>query len=332
MPKISVIIPVYNVEKYLHTCLDSILAQTFTDFELILIDDGSPDSSGKICDEYAEKDSRIRVFHQENQGQAAARNFGVNQAKADWIHFVDSDDIIHPQMLEILFDGVVKSNCNISMCGYISGDAIPEAFDAHITKYDVCQTVVTDEYLLSLLKDGSFRYHCIWAKIIKKDILLKFPFEAGRTREDSAVVCKWLYEAGRIADINYPMYFYLYNPNGTVNSGFSKKSLDILWAWNQQIKFFKEINYKYSEVFCRAGCFWDECFLCYKMRQNKKQFIFELVRSKVHASLTYVINRKQIVEISRVMKLDILFHLEMLYPRVMQIYWIIRNKLPRRRK
>ena len=101
MPKISVIVPVYNVEKYLRECLDSILVQTFTDFELILVNDGSQDSSGAICDEYAGKDKRITIIHQENQGQAAARNNAIAIAKGEWIHFVDSDDVIHPQMLEI---------------------------------------------------------------------------------------------------------------------------------------------------------------------------------------------------------------------------------------
>ena len=97
-PKISVIVPVYNVEKYLHRCVDSILAQTFNDFELLLIDDGSKDKSGAICDEYAAKDSRVRVFHKENGGVSSARNLGLENAKGDWIIFIDSDDWIADDM------------------------------------------------------------------------------------------------------------------------------------------------------------------------------------------------------------------------------------------
>ena len=93
-PKISIIVPVYKVEKYLHKCIDSILAQTFKDFELILVDDGSPDNCGKICDEYAKRDNRIVVVHKENGGQASARNRGINIARGDYIGFVDSDDWI----------------------------------------------------------------------------------------------------------------------------------------------------------------------------------------------------------------------------------------------
>ena len=103
MPKISVIVPVYNAEKYLHRCIDSILAQTFTDFELLLINDGSKDSSGVICDEYAAKDSRVLVFHKENGGVSSARNMGLDNAKGEWISFVDSDDWVEKEYLETLY-------------------------------------------------------------------------------------------------------------------------------------------------------------------------------------------------------------------------------------
>ena len=103
MPKISVIIPVYNTEKYLHRCIDSILAQTFTDYELLLINDGSKDNSGTICDEYAKKDSRIRVVHKENGGVSSARNMGLDNAKGEWICFIDSDDWVEKEYLKVLY-------------------------------------------------------------------------------------------------------------------------------------------------------------------------------------------------------------------------------------
>lgn len=112
-PKISVIIPVYNVEKYLHRCIDSILAQTFTDFELLLIDDGSKDNSGKICDEYAEKDKRIRVFHKENGGASIARNVGIEYCIGEYIIFVDSDDYISANYLGDLIESVSSSHISL---------------------------------------------------------------------------------------------------------------------------------------------------------------------------------------------------------------------------
>lgn len=107
-PKISIIVPVYKVEQYLPKCINSILAQTFQDWELILVDDGSPDNSGKICDEYALKDSRIRVFHKENGGVSSARNLGVDNAKGEWITFIDSDDYIQPGFLEGLYAPIAQ--------------------------------------------------------------------------------------------------------------------------------------------------------------------------------------------------------------------------------
>ncbi|MDR0422523.1 MAG: glycosyltransferase, partial [Proteiniphilum sp.] len=104
-PMISVIVPVYNVEKYLRKCLESILAQTYTSFELLLVNDGSTDGSGQICDEYAQKDSRVQVFHQENKGVSRARNLGLERAKGKWVAFIDSDDWVDSTYLEHLLEG-----------------------------------------------------------------------------------------------------------------------------------------------------------------------------------------------------------------------------------
>ena len=117
-PKISIIVPVYKVEKYLRRCLDSIVAQTFTDWECILIDDGSPDNSGRICDEYAEKDKRFRVFHQENVGVSAARNKGLDEARGEWIGFVDSDDWIEKNMYEYLYNDAIETKADVVVCGF----------------------------------------------------------------------------------------------------------------------------------------------------------------------------------------------------------------------
>ena len=117
-PKVSVIVPVYKVEKYLPECIESILAQTFPDFELLLVDDGSPDNSGAICDDYAARDPRIRVFHKENGGVSSARNLGLDNARGEWIAFVDSDDTVGEKYLEMLLDLLRKSNADISLCSW----------------------------------------------------------------------------------------------------------------------------------------------------------------------------------------------------------------------
>ena len=130
MPEISVIVPVYNVEPYIRRCVDSILSQTFTDFELILVDDGSPDKCPIICDEYAEKDKRIRVFHQTNQGQATARNKALDwilsNSDSEYVTFVDSDDWVHPRYLELLYKANNNLGTSISQCLHVDTDGAME--------------------------------------------------------------------------------------------------------------------------------------------------------------------------------------------------------------
>lgn len=256
MPKISVIVPVYNVEKYIRECVDSILVQTFTDFELILVNDGSRDNSGAICDEYAAKDKRITLIHQENQGQAAARNNAIAIAKGEWIHFVDSDDLIHPQMLEILYSAV-DENTKISMCGLCKGADSPDGFYSLKSDYSFRKSPVTEEELIAMYTDF-YQYWVVWAKLIKKDIVEKYLFTPGRIYEDTAVVFKWINETKFVNITNEPLYFYRVNPNSTMQIHFSLKNLDRLWAYEEQLKFFnatdlnemKKTVYKKYAVIC----------------------------------------------------------------------------------
>lgn len=243
MPKISVIVPVYNVEKYLHECIDSILAQTFADFELILVNDGSQDNSGAICDEYASKDKRIIVIHQENQGQAASRNTGIAIARGEWIHFVDSDDLIHPQMLEILYSAV-DEHTQMSMCDMYKATYYTENFCSYKSEWKFKKHQVNEDSLVLFMHGGDYLCWCVCAKLIKKDILLKYPFTIGKIYEDSAVVFKWIHESENVNITNEQLYFYRVNPNSTTQVDFSLKNLDLLWAVEEQLKFCENTDYK----------------------------------------------------------------------------------------
>ena len=242
MPKISVIVPVYNVEKYLHECVDSVLAQTFTDFELILVNDGSQDNSGAICDEYASKDERITIIHQNNQGQAAARNAGVAIAKGEWIHFVDSDDLIHPQMLEILY-GAVDENTQISSCDLYKDFVCPEDFYSK-KKCEFKKYLVNENFLIRFMKSEEHFYWIVCAKLIKKEIIKKHPFTSGRIYEDSAVAFKWINEAKFVNITDEQLYFYRFNTNSTTQVNFSLKNLDYLWVFQEQMAFYENTNFK----------------------------------------------------------------------------------------
>lgn len=242
MPKVSIIVPVYNVEKYLRECLDSILDQTFKDFELILIDDGSKDKSGEICDEYAKVHSNITVVHQKNQGQAAARNNGVKISEADWIMFVDSDDVIHPDLLHFLYKAVTESNSGMAVTERFKSETIPDDFFRQYTfEYAVKKTI--PEKLEEFYDNKQFYYWAPFPSIIKKSVAQSVPFPEGKIYEDNAVGCQLLYYANSLAVVPYCMYFYRENPSGTMNQPLNEKKLDYLWVLEEQIKFYEELHY-----------------------------------------------------------------------------------------
>ena len=191
MPQISIIVPVYKVEQYLRRCVDSILAQTFADFELILVDDGSPDNSGAICDEYAAKDPRITVIHQENGGLSAARNAAIDwvftNSDSQWLTFIDSDDWIHAEYLARLLNAAVENQVSISACNFeiTTGDnpAIPpEQFDT---------TLWTPE---NFFVEHNVTATTAWAKLYRKECFQTIRYPVGKIHEDEFTTYKILFE------------------------------------------------------------------------------------------------------------------------------------------
>ena len=272
MPTITVIVPVYNVEKYLNKCLDGILAQTFTDFELILIDDGSKDRSGAICDEYAAKDDRVKVIHQENRGQAAARNAGIKLASAEWVSFIDSDDIVHPQLLEFLYRGVTESEAGECYCGTIEADYIPDDFFKK-RSYSFITVIINEETLLKW-KSSDNQTNDIYYRILPGIFPLKMVqnnlFIEGKKYEDNEVACKWHVASGSVAIIPEQMYYYRINPTGTMHSPFSTKKFDYLWALESQIRFYKEIGYKKMQSAVANEYFGSAVYLCKEAEKHLK--------------------------------------------------------------
>lgn len=239
MCEISVIVPVYNAEAYLKQCIDSILCQTYSNFELVLVDDGSTDRSGEICGEYAKMDKRVRVFRQKNAGQSVARNLGVKQAVAEWIVFVDSDDMIHPNMLEVLFGGIKKHNCKIAACGAYEAVEVPDVFwNGPRGTFDEIHT--DEDGMIQAKAYDNYCFWIVWGKVIHRSVVEKMPFTEGRIYEDNAIVPQWLHNAKNIIITADKLYFYRINPEGTTKTEFSLKKLDYLWALECQLHFFQE--------------------------------------------------------------------------------------------
>ena len=242
MPDISVIVPVYKAEAFLADCIDSILSQTFSDFEIILVDDGSPDNSGRICEEYAAKYEHIHVLHQENQGQAAARNHALTYAQGQWICYVDSDDLIHPRMLEHLYNGIHSTGAPVAMCEMLEAVTPPESFyqDREIS----FEYLPMDEATLTRLYDAEeYPAWVACAKLIRRDLIESYPFREGRVYEDNEAVCHWLCKGGSLARSREMLYFYRGNPESTTKSEFRLKRLDYLWALESISGFYTELGY-----------------------------------------------------------------------------------------
>lgn len=229
MAKISVIVPVYNVEKYIHRCVDSILNQTFTDYELILVDDGSPDNCGKICDEYAEKDSRIHVIHKENGGLSDARNAGLDwmfaNSDSEWITFIDSDDWVHPQYLEILLKACLKFNLNISSTRL---KQVPD----YISCFDLINCVATKEKIqdvYTLFNKTVASYAC--GRLYNKDCFNTIRFPKGKAYEDLFTIYKVFLKHDYIAFVSEELYFYFINPE-SISRKWSSSKFDIFEAYD----------------------------------------------------------------------------------------------------
>jgi len=241
---ISVIVPVYNVEKYLRKCIDSILQQTYTNLEIILVDDGSPDNCGRICDEYAQSDSRVKVIHKQNGGLSDARNAGIDIAEGDYINFVDSDDYIAPNMLKHLMDKIKQYDADISLCTIIGVNenyAIRGNIQDFLEKDTLLSNIESME-LTFIDKSNSFVSAC--AKIYKAWLLkqtgIRFP--EGRLYEDMFTTYKLFFHAKRVVLSNREMYFCLKRTGSITLQGFSEGQLDMITACSQAIDFVKNYD------------------------------------------------------------------------------------------
>lgn len=220
---ISIIIPVYKVEGYLRKCLDSVLAQTYRALEILLVDDGSPDNCGAICDEYAARDDRVRVIHKPNGGLSDARNAGLEAAAGQWIGFVDSDDYIAPDMFEKLYLAASRTGAGIAVCGYrVVSDAGPAAPPRGVEKELVLER---DEAIRLLLEDKRLQNY-VWNKLYRAEYWRGVRFPAGKAFEDIDTTWRLIDQARSVVLIPYAGYFYRVRGTGIVQSGHIRNEID----------------------------------------------------------------------------------------------------------
>jgi len=317
MAEISVIVPVYKVEPYLRRCVDSILAQTFTDFELILVDDGSPDNCGVICDEYAAKDSRVHVIHQENGGLSAARNTGIDwvfaNSDSQWLTFVDSDDWIHPRMLEELLCATMKHHVEISICGYEETSKVNPWGDI---QKGLSELQPVEQFYVE---------HCVNAtaacmKLFRRECYEGIRFPVDKIFEDEYTIYKILFRYPQVAVINAPMYAYFMNPQGITKSEWSPARLDKFGACEEQISYFKKNKFHAAFVF-RINTYIRIAAWQYKLiaeqqscpeRQMYLTYVKKTLQGLFFKYIRYVKFKKELTWIY-----------EVAFPRIMNLYWLI---------
>lgn len=216
---ISVIVPVYNVEKYVRKCIESITDQTYSNLEIIIINDGSTDESGKICDEIKIYDSRIKVFHKKNGGLSSARNYGINQSTGNYYVFVDSDDWIKSTMIEELYSAAIENNAEIVCCGRTMIDDEGNKKEVHIDKN---MSFTCKEIIEKTVFDDNIGV-AAWGKIYHKSLFEEIVFPDGEIHEDVAIIYKLFDKCNKIYAINSALYYYRNNPEGISKQQYSTK-------------------------------------------------------------------------------------------------------------
>ena len=234
---ISVIVPVYRVEKYLPACIDSILNQTFTDFELILVDDGSPDRCPEICDETAKRDARVRAIHQANQGLSAARNAGIEAAHGAWLSFVDSDDFLAPDFLETLHDAAVRAGADCALCGVQLTDEAGQKIGQPLSVADGVRT--GRSILETLCRAPEITYLVAWNKLYRRDVFQTLRYPVGMQNEDTYLAAELFDTVQTVICVSKPMYFYRQRAGSIMHTAVTTRNLDRMWAFEHCFAYFE---------------------------------------------------------------------------------------------
>lgn len=244
MPLISIIVPVYNVEEYLADCMESVLKQSYTNLQVILVDDGSTDRSGLVCDRYAERDSRIQVIHKRNGGLSDARNAGLDIAEGDYIVFTDSDDFLHRDYLKVQYENLVQADADMAVCDYHMYD----------TGQSVCNglsnriSVVEEKDITAQLYENPGMLIVAWNKLYKRFLWDGIRYPVGRLHEDEAVIHEILVRCKRIVLTDAKLYYYRQRENSIMGQVSDKSIQDAVYAYQRRISFFAEHNMPVDEA------------------------------------------------------------------------------------
>lgn len=297
---ISIIIPIYRVEKYLKECIDSVINQTYKNLEVILVNDGSPDNCGNMCDEYARKDKRVKVIHKKNGGLSDARNHGIDMATGKYITFIDSDDYVDLKYIEKLYDSIKKNNTKISQCNILKVNDKKEI----IEKVGYSENNVKSGK--ELIKDIYYEHWAenivVWNKMYSIELFEKIKYPVGKIHEDEYVTYKILYYIDKVSIVNEYLYCYRQNDNSITGKKFNIQRLDVLEAFEERLTFFEEKNEKeLYELTLKA--YLEKLVRCYmqmkKYIEETKSMEIELIK-KYRKNYIKILKSKKMTTFSKI--------------------------------
>ena len=236
---ISVIVPVYNVEKYVERCIASILAQTYAEFELILVNDGSTDRSREICSKYTQSDQRIKLINKSNGGLSDARNVGCENSTGEYLCFIDSDDFIHPSMLYELWSNLCTYDADISICSF---ERVRENEDIADCRINELEVLTPEDCYSKIYSRQCDEFTIACAKLYKRELFRGLSYPVGKLHEDEFVTYKLFSRANRIVYTSAKLYYYLQREDSIMHKVFSYRSLVRLDAYAERIAFFVSLN------------------------------------------------------------------------------------------
>ena len=240
VPLISLIIPVYNIEPYVRRCLDSAIAQTYRNIEIIVVDDGSTDGSPALCDFYAAKDSRLKVIHRRNGGLSAARNSGLDICSGEYISFIDGDDCVRADYVQQLYAAAAARDALMSAGSYDSfeTDEAP-ADNAAISLQSACVPMLAAE---TANARGDIRFVTAWGKLFHRSLWRMMRFPEGKLHEDEFTTYRAIYASGKVAFVDIPLYYYFQRAGSIMGARFNARRLDALDALDEKLNFYKAYN------------------------------------------------------------------------------------------
>ncbi len=239
-PLISVIVPIYNVEKYLERCIKSIINQTYSNLEILLVDDGSKDRCSEICDEYANVDSRITALHKINGGLSDARNYGIDRSKGDYIILIDSDDYIHRDMIRILVEETIREKSDITICTYKyvydnEPDEKDKEFDHRVETRVLDRNTAQEMYYTS---DMTLDLTVAWNKLYRRSLFENIRYPVGKIFEDEYTTYKLLYKCEKICYIKLPLYYYLQRSDSIIGRMSGVRTAAVVDAYLERLDFY----------------------------------------------------------------------------------------------